>query len=96
MSFEHERHDAPIRRRTITPLSTPALSEDHGLSFPLDSKQTTQLVREALDEDDAFNDVTTIATVLCDRRERAAIVARADGVIWGVPLAVEAFCQLDP
>jgi len=84
-----------LRRRTITPLSTPALSEDFGIAFPLDGKETRTLVRAALDEDDAFNDVTTIATVLSDRRARATLVARADGVIAGVPLAVEALCQLD-
>ena len=84
-----------MRRRTITPLSTPALSEDFGVVFPLDDKETRAVVRAALDEDDAFNDVTTIATVLSDRRARATLVARRDGVIAGVPLAVEAFRQLD-
>ena len=84
-----------VRRRTITPLSTPALSEDFGVVFPLDDKETRAVVRAALDEDDAFNDVTTIATVLSDRRARATLVARRDGVIAGVPLAVEAFRQLD-
>ena len=84
-----------MRRRTITPLSTPALSEDFGVVFPLDEKETRKTVRAALDEDDAFNDVTTIATVLSDRRARATLVARRDGVIAGVPLAVEAFRQLD-
>ena len=98
MSLEHERQGgAPQpRRRTITPLSTPALSEDQLLLFPLDRKETTALVRQALEEDDAFNDVTTIATVLSDRRERAAVVARTEGVIAGIPLAIEAFKQLDP
>ena len=98
MSLEHERQGgAPQpRRRTITPLSTPALSEDDLLLFPLDRKETTALVKAALDEDDAFNDVTTIATVLSDRRERAAVVSRSDGVVCGVPLAIEAFKQLDP
>ena len=75
-----------VRRRTITPLSTPALSEDFGVVFPLDDKETRAVVRAALDEDDAFNDVTTIATVLSDRRARATLVARRD---------VEAFRQLD-
>ena len=87
---------AIARRRTITPLSTPALNEDQGLRFPLDQRALKTLVRQALDEDDAFNDVTTIATVLSDRRARATLVARGTGVIAGVPLAVEAFRQLDP
>jgi nicotinate-nucleotide pyrophosphorylase (carboxylating) len=53
------------------------------------------LVKGALDEDDAFNDLTTIATVVSDRHARGRLVARADGVLCGVPLAVEAFRQLD-
>ena len=100
MTLEPERHPSGEwntgRRRTITPLSTPALSEDDILLFPLDRKQTTALVRAALDEDDAFNDITTIATVLSDRRARATLRSRSAGVISGIPLAVEAFLQLDP
>jgi nicotinate-nucleotide pyrophosphorylase (carboxylating) len=53
-------------------------------------------VRSALDEDEAFNDLTTIATVVSDRHARGQLVARAEGVLCGVPLAVEAFRQLDP
>ena len=64
--------------------------------YPLTPSQTAVLVREALTEDEAFNDVTTIATVLSGRRERAHIVARANGVVAGLPLAVEAFRQIDP
>jgi nicotinate-nucleotide pyrophosphorylase (carboxylating) len=64
--------------------------------YPLTPSQTALLVREALLEDEAFNDVTTIATVLSERRARAHIVARANGVVAGLPLAVEAFRQVDP
>jgi nicotinate-nucleotide pyrophosphorylase (carboxylating) len=39
--------------------------------------------------------VTTIATVVSDRRSRATLVARTKGVVCGVPLALEAFRQLD-
>jgi nicotinate-nucleotide pyrophosphorylase (carboxylating) len=39
--------------------------------------------------------VSTLATVVSSRHVRSAIVARRDGVIAGVPLAVEAFRQLD-
>jgi nicotinate-nucleotide pyrophosphorylase (carboxylating) len=53
-------------------------------------------VRQALDEDRAYDDVTTIATVLSDRREGARIVAREEGVIAGGLLAAEAFRLLDP
>jgi nicotinate-nucleotide pyrophosphorylase (carboxylating) len=64
--------------------------------FPLTSAQTALLVREALLEDEAFNDVTTIATVLSGRHARGHIVARSNGVIAGLPLAIEAFRQIDP
>jgi nicotinate-nucleotide pyrophosphorylase (carboxylating) len=75
-------------RATIMPIE-PAL-------YPLTPSQTALLVREALMEDEAFNDVTTIATVLSDRRARAHIVARSAGIVAGLPLAVEAFRQIDP
>jgi nicotinate-nucleotide pyrophosphorylase (carboxylating) len=87
-----ERRHTP---RTITPLSVQAL--DHGvLRFPLDQKVLGDLVTAALTEDAAFNDLTTIATVVSDRRARATVTARERGVIAGVPLALEAFRRLDP
>ncbi|HEY2734042.1 MAG TPA: carboxylating nicotinate-nucleotide diphosphorylase [Polyangiales bacterium] len=66
------------------------------LSFPMTTHALHAVVRAALDEDGAFNDVTTMATVPADRRSRGAIVARAKGVVCGMPLAVEAFRLLDP
>lgn len=64
--------------------------------FPLTARQTTSLVRAALTEDGAFDDVTTIATVVSGRRARARMVFRSAGVVAGLPLAVEALRQLDP
>jgi len=66
------------------------------LRFPYHQDELRNLVRSALDEDEAFNDLTTIATVVSDRHARGQLVARAEGVLCGVPLAVEAFRQLDP
>ncbi|HEY4218902.1 MAG TPA: carboxylating nicotinate-nucleotide diphosphorylase [Gemmatimonadaceae bacterium] len=88
-----ERRSAP---RTITPMTTPALDGLGMLRFPLRQEALTALVHSALDEDGAFNDVTTMATVVSDRRSRANLVARQAGVICGVPLALEAFRALDP
>jgi nicotinate-nucleotide pyrophosphorylase (carboxylating) len=91
---EPERRKVP---RTITPLSTPAILGGVGLlRFPYHQDELRNLVRTALDEDEAFNDLTTIATVVSDRHARGQLVARGEGVICGVPLAVEAFRQLDP
>jgi len=52
-------------------------------------------VAAALEEDDTRHDITTAATVLSDRRARCRLVARQQGVIAGLPLAREAFEQLD-
>src|SRR3954465_14573392 len=88
-----ERRSVP---RTITPLSgVPAVGAMTSLRFPLNQTQIEDRVRSALEEDGAFNDITTIATVVSDRRSRATLVARANGVICGVPIALEAFRILD-
>ena len=63
--------------------------------FPLTNNRILALVREALDEDAAFDDVTTIATVLSTRRARARLVTREAGTIAGLPLALAAFHLLD-
>lgn len=98
--MEQPRMERPSERRsvprTITPLSTPAAEGDTLLRFPLKQEELQKVVRAALDEDQAFNDITTIATVVSDRRARATLVARNTGTICGVPLALEAFRQLDP
>lgn len=88
----------PPRRsvpRTVTPLSVPAIDSAGALRFPLKQQALETLVREALDEDGAFNDLTTIATVVSERRARAALVARESGVVCGVALALTAFRLLD-
>jgi nicotinate-nucleotide pyrophosphorylase (carboxylating) len=66
------------------------------LDFPLRGESLAATVRAALEEDSAHHDITTIATVPADRTVRASLVARAPGVMAGVPLAIEAFKQLDP
>ena len=90
---QYQRRSVP---RTVTPLSVPAIDSAGALRFPLKQQALDALVREALDEDGAFNDLTTIATVVSERRARAALVARESGVVCGVALAVDAFRLLDP
>ena len=68
---------------------------EEGLHFPLTKKETTTLVAAALEEDDTRHDITTAATVLSNRRARCRLVSRHSGVIAGLPLACEAFEQLD-
>lgn len=94
-SSELPNERSNITPRTVTPMSVPAVTGLGLLRFPLRQEALTKLVREALEEDGAFNDITTIATVVSDRRSRATLVARSKGVICGVPLALEAFRALD-
>jgi nicotinate-nucleotide pyrophosphorylase (carboxylating) len=90
---ERERRSIP---RTITPLSVPALnSATATLRFPLTRETLDALVRSSLQEDGAFNDITTIATVVSSRRSRARLVARQSGVVCGIALGLEAFRLLD-
>jgi nicotinate-nucleotide pyrophosphorylase (carboxylating) len=94
---ESMRNEGRRKPRTITPLSVPALDGlDGDLNFPLKQEGLETIVRSALVEDGAFNDLTTIATVVSDRRARGTLMARENGVIAGVPVALEAFRQLDP
>ncbi len=82
--------------RRVTPLQVPAVNASDRLRFPLTREQLMTRVRDALEEDGAFNDVTTIATVLSERHARAALVARQSGTIAGIPFALETFRLLDP
>ncbi len=63
---------------------------------PLDSALVTRTVRAALEEDRAFDDATTLATVAESLRGTASFLAKEDGVLSGMPVALEAFRQLDP
>ena len=64
--------------------------------FPLRELPLRTVVRDALFEDRAFEDVTTLATIPADALSSAVLAARKPGVICGGPLAVEAFTQLSP
>src|ERR671914_2502618 len=89
----------PERRRTprtITPLSEPGVDGAGVLRFPLNHDALNSWVQSALNEVGAMNDLTTIATVVSERRARAVLVARDSGVVCGLPLALEAFRVMDP
>lgn len=68
---------------------------EEGLHFPLTRKELSVLVAQALEEDDTKHDITTAATVTSNRRARCRLMSRPSGVISGLPLAIEAFEQLD-
>lgn len=82
-------------KRNESELASAGFRPDEGLHFPLTRNELTSVVAAALEEDDTKHDITTAATVLSDRRARCRLVAREDGVIAGMPLACEAFRQLD-
>lgn len=93
--MEHLQPNSRPPRR-VTPLETPAITARDGLGFPLTRDQLGARVQDALAEDGAFNDVTTIATVQSNRRARASLVARQGGTIAGIPFVLETFRGLDP
>lgn len=84
------------RSRRVSALAERGFEPVRGLRFPYARPMMTTLVRDALDEDCAASDITSIATVVSDRRVRCSIVAREAGVIAGIPLVREAFRQRDP
>ena len=85
-----------MTKRRESELAAHGFFWEEGLYFPLTKKETTALVAAALEEDDTKHDITTAATVLSNRRARCRLVSRQVGVVAGLPLASEAFAQLDP
>jgi nicotinate-nucleotide pyrophosphorylase (carboxylating) len=81
------------RNKRIAALAARGFTPAGPLRFPYARLMTSTMVREALDEDAATNDITSIATIVSDRRARCSIVSREAGVIAGIPLAREAFRQ---
>ena len=80
-----ERKHAPFRLGAKQP----------ALKFPLSASETVDRVNNALAEDGAHQDVTSIATVQSDRRTQARLVARQPGVVCGVDLATKTFQAMD-
>jgi nicotinate-nucleotide pyrophosphorylase (carboxylating) len=62
----------------------------------LDINLARRLVRAALDEDRADDDVTTRALVPLEQKGRAELIAKASGVLAGLALAREVFLAVDP
>lgn len=81
--------------RTPADLAARGFTPEEGLGFPLTKTELAAVVAAALEEDDTKHDLTSVATVLSDRRAGCKMVARGEGVIAGLALAREAFCQVD-
>lgn len=84
------------RTRRIAILAERGFVPPGALRFPYSRLMAETLVREALAEDGAENDITGLATIVSERRARCSLVAREVGVIAGIALAREAFKQRDP
>lgn len=83
------------RTRRIAILAERGFVPPGALRFPYSRLMTETLVRDALAEDGADNDITGLATIVSDRRARCSMVARQAGVVAGIALAREAFRQRD-
>lgn len=68
-------------------------ASDAVVAAGLDADRVADTVRAALAEDlgPDFLDVTTLATVPAEQRDTAELVARADGVVAGLPVARAVF-----
>ena len=94
--MNQEPSDRAQPPRRVTPLAITPVQMPDELLFPLLRPAVEKLVHRALLEDGAYTDITTIATVLSNRRARGTLVARQSGVVAGIPLALEAFRLVDP
>ena len=63
---------------------------------PLDAAEYRDIVRRALDEDIGGGDLTTEATVGADQRARGVFLVKAECMLAGLDVALEAFRLLDP
>jgi nicotinate-nucleotide pyrophosphorylase (carboxylating) len=63
---------------------------------PLDRREYHDVVRRALEEDVRSGDITTDATVPAAQQARGAFLAKADCIVAGLDVALEAFRQLEP
>ena len=94
--MNQEPSERAMPPRQITPLAVTPVRMPDELLFPLTRPLVEKMVHRALVEDGAYHDITTIATVLSNRRARGTLVARQTGVVAGIPLALEAFRLVDP
>lgn len=58
-------------------------------------KAILDLITSALEEDGAYDDITTLSTVAQDQQASARIVTREEGVVAGLAVAVETFRLFD-
>lgn len=86
---------SPNAAHSAAHLAERGFTPDGPLALPLNDTERQRMVRNALEEDRADDDITTRATILPGRQARASLVARRSGVVCGTALAVETFRQRD-
>ena len=72
------------------------MTQRSGPALGLDAAYVQRVVALALAEDVGPGDVTTLATIPDGARCTAELNSRVEGVVAGLPVAIEAFRQLDP
>ena len=60
------------------------------------NRETFDLIDRTLAEDQAAHDVTTDTLISPDQRGTAVLMAKADGVLAGLPVAGTVFARMDP
>lgn len=65
-------------------------------SFKLEEAYIRQFVAEALQEDVGSGDITSLACIAADSRDKAVLKVKDDGVLAGVELAQHIFQYVDP
>ncbi|MFN3431525.1 MAG: carboxylating nicotinate-nucleotide diphosphorylase, partial [Candidatus Sericytochromatia bacterium] len=68
----------------------------HGDGLPLHPFLTEPIVRRALEEDLAWGDVSAWGAVPADKQAKGVLLAKAPGVIAGLPIARQVYALLDP
>ncbi len=56
----------------------------------------SKLIREALAEDKAYNDVTTLAVIPENSKTKAFLIAKQPGIVCGLKIFADVFRALDP
>ena len=65
------------------------------MKITLDPKLFRSLLRQALEEDAAWDDRTTYATVPSGFKTRGEILAKSEGILAGMPVVQQVFQILD-
>jgi len=84
--------DAGPERPPLSPLAGGKGLGDRGPS--LDPHATREAVLRALEEDGAWQDVTTLATVPTEQQGEATVLMKEDGVLAGLPVMAATFAAI--